>query len=102
MELRHHLKMTFEGKQNWPPHWMGPYSSTNPLPRGEVGILKEVYTKAANTIGESRCYLVIEHQDREYFASLRCDDRYFLVEVCRALQGYVGALISDVGSVDIP
>jgi hypothetical protein len=102
MELRHHPKMTFYGKRIWPPHWVGPYSSTNPLPRGEVGILRQVYAKPANVVGESRCYLVIEHQDQEYFASLRCDEPQFLLEICTTLQSYVGTLISDIGSVDIP
>jgi hypothetical protein len=101
MELRNHPKMTFEGKPNWPPHWIGPYSENHPLPRGEVGVLREVYSKPANIIGRPRCYLVIEYEGQEYFASLLFDDLEFLENLCIVLQWYIDTPISNIGSLDI-
>lgn len=103
MELRNHPKMRFEGKPNWPPHWLGSYSHDHPLPRGEIGVLREVYSKPANSIIiRPRCYLVIDHEGREYFASLLFDDLGFLETVCRLLQRYIGTPISSIGSLVIP
>jgi len=103
MELRRHPKMTFQGNPNWPPHWVGPYSRDDPLPRGEIGVLTEVYSRPANsTFDRPRCYIVMEHEWQQYFASLLFDDLTFLEVVCTMLQGYIGTPISTIGGLDIP
>ena len=101
MELRKHPKMTFQGKPTWPPQWFGPHGPGHPLPQGEVGTLKEVCLKSLTATGPQHCYIVVEHESREYFASLSFDDPQFLNEICRTLQKFTGLPISRIGSLDI-
>ena len=102
MELRNHPKMRRCGSPNWPPEWAGTYSNENPLPYGEVGTLKRVEPKSANSLLPTRCHLVMEYRGQEYVTTLYFDDLDFYQGVCKALQAFVGQPISAIGSLDIP
>jgi hypothetical protein len=101
MELRKHPKMTFQGKPSWPPQWFGPHGPGHPLPEGEVGTLKEVYSKPLTANGSPHCYLIMEYDGKEYYASLLSDDPLFRDEICETLRGFIGVWISRIGSLDI-
>jgi hypothetical protein len=100
MELRHHPKMIWQGRPNWPPQWNGPHGPHNPLPQGEVGVLKGVEKSAVSPVGAC-CLLVMAHHDQEYFGSLSFDDEAFVNELCAILNGQIGSAISAIGSLDI-
>ena len=66
MKLRNHAKMTWQGRPNWPPQWSGPYGPENPLPKGEVGVLKGVETRVGSFVGGC-CPLVMHYNDQDYY-----------------------------------
>jgi hypothetical protein len=101
MELRNHPKMTWQGRPNWPPQWNGPHGPGNPLPQGEVGVLKALEKSAASPVGAC-CLLVMAHHDQEYFGSLSFDDAEFFNQLCTILNGQIGSAISAIGNLDIP
>jgi hypothetical protein len=99
MELRKHPKMTWGGRPNWPPRWNGPYGPNNPLPEGEVGILVKVETGAAKTV--FHCFLVMRHNDQDYYGSMFFDDGIFFTRLLDTLRRHIGSPISEIGSLDI-
>jgi hypothetical protein len=100
MELRNHPKMKWQGSPNWPPQWNGPHGPDNPLPNGEVGVLKSVEKSVVSPVGAC-CLLVIGYNDQDYFASLSLDDRQFSNKLCAILSSQIGSLISAIGNLDI-
>jgi hypothetical protein len=100
MELRNHAKMTWQGRPNWPPQWSGPYGPENPLPKGEVGVLKGVETRVGSLVGAC-CLLVMHYNDQDCFASLCFDEETFLQKICAIFNGHIGSSISAIGSLDI-
>lgn len=100
MEVRKHPKMTWQGSPNWPPHWSGPYGPDNPLPQGEVGVLRSVENSTVNAVAAC-CLLTVTHNDQEYFGTLSFDDEAFFHQFCDILKGHIGEPISAIGSLDI-
>jgi hypothetical protein len=101
MELRHHPRMTYQGRCNWPPEWKGPYGPRNPLPHGEVGVLVRVDT-VSTILGVPHCVLVIQWNDEEYFGSLYFEDEAFMQRVVIVLRDRINRPISEIGSIDMP
>ena len=99
MELRNHPKMTWRGRPNWPPKWNGPYGPNNPLPEGETGILVKVETGAAKKV--PHCFLVMRHNDQDYYGSMFFDDGTFLLQLLETLRKHIGSPFSEIGSLDI-
>src|SRR5918994_7954297 len=97
MELRKHPKMTWQGRPNWPPHWSGPYGPDNPLPEGEVGVLRAV----EKDVVAPSCVLTVAHNDQQYLGTLRFDDEEFCNQISAILMGHIGEPISAIGSLDI-
>ena len=54
-----HALLTHQSSRSWPPAWLycGGFDSTHP--RGEVGILKNVFVSSVKP--STRCYLIMEH-----------------------------------------
>jgi hypothetical protein len=92
--------MTWQGNRNWPPHWSGPHGPNNPLPQGEVGVLKAVEKSAVSPPGPC-CVLTVAHGDQDYFGSLSFDDEDFSKHIFDILTSHIGEPISAVGSLDI-
>jgi hypothetical protein len=101
MELRNHPAMIWQGRRNWPPKWTGPHNFENPLPEGEVGVLRRVETTDPSLIAP-HCILVIRYGSEDYLGSVFFDDEEFLQKICSVLNDHIGLSISEIGSLDIP
>src|SRR5688572_3476290 len=90
----------WRGHSNWPPVWNGPHGPGNPLPQGDVGVLKEVQPGAATLVG-TRCLLVMTHNEQDYFGTLVFEDEESHKRICAVFTENIGSAISAIGSVDI-
>lgn len=93
--------MTYLGRDNWPPEWVGPYGTNNPLPRGEAGILVRV-ERVPNILRTPHCVLVIQCNGQEYFGCLYFDEEDFSQEIICFFQSCLGRPIAEIGSIDLP
>ena len=66
MLLRDHPLLTYQSIRSWPPAWLYCRGFDNTHPRGEVGILKNVFVSSVHP--PTRCYLIMEHAGGEYMA----------------------------------
>jgi hypothetical protein len=98
MQLREHPLMSYRGIPNWPPVWSRGYFDQAKTVHGEVGILKGIVTHEALP---NRCYLAIDHEEREYVGSLLFDDAAFCSQVAHLLEFYRGCSIKEIGDVDL-
>ena len=99
MKLRDHPSMSRRGVRNWPPEWKATRRSKDKLPKGEVGILKEVFMT-----DNSDCELLmtIEFEGQRYFGGLEFEDPWFCSQVYNLLQHHFGRTIEDVGDLELP
>lgn len=99
MKLREHPLMQYHGMSNWPPVWT-PRAGSAPERhlKGEIGVLKQVECDVKTT---RKCYLVIEHEDREYMGTLLFDDAMFGWLVSVNLRKHIGKPIKEIGDLDL-
>lgn len=97
MQLRYHPLMSFEGKPNWPPPWLGSSDSTKTL-SGEIGVLKHV---VKDIITENRCFLMIEYDDVGYVGVLKFNDAAFCAHISTLFEQYIGYTIQQIGDLDL-
>ena len=95
MQLRVHPLMSFEGKPNWPPLWVGSTDSTTIT--GEIGVLKHVISDVTS---DKRCFLMIEHDGKGYVGILKFNDVAFCSLVCKLFDRYIGRSIKEIGDLD--
>jgi hypothetical protein len=98
MELRSHPLMTYRGINNWPPSWTWRGGEENIRPKGEVGILRDVFLSRVEP--QSRLFLIIEHEQQEYMGCLLFNDRTFCGQICELLKAHCGRTIAEIGSLD--
>jgi hypothetical protein len=99
MELRSHLRMSFQGVKNWPPSWTSTSGSLTTLPAGEIGVLEQV---KASSIDSGTCFIMMSHDGNYYIGRLTFDDQEFCRQVCDLLKNHYGRLLVDIGALDIP
>ncbi len=102
MELRKHPCMTFLGRSNWPPAWTGPFGPSNPLPRGEVGVLIRVLDSAPSILNSPHCFVVIQWNQQEYVGSLHFDAEDAMREIVILFRNHLGRPIAEIGSLNVP
>jgi hypothetical protein len=95
MQLRDHPLMVFEGKPNWPPLWIA--STDAATLAGEIGVLKDVISDITS---QRRCFLMIEHDGKNYVGTLKFDDAAFCSLISRLFNRYVGRTIREIGDLD--
>ncbi len=95
MQLRDHPPMSFNGKPNWPPLWVGSTDSTTIA--GEIGVLKHV---VSDVTSDKRCFLMMEHEGKGYVGILKFNDVAFCSLVCGLLNRYTGHSIKEIGDLD--
>ena len=100
VELRKHPKMKWKGRSNWPPAWIGPHGSDQPLPKGEVGTLLRVECASQN-VNFPCCYLYIQWKGQDYVGSLYFDDPSLMEKLCEILKRYIEHEVSDIGNLEI-
>ena len=91
--------MGYHGVKNWPPIWTWRGDGEDARPRGEVGILNDVFL--SNVEPRSRIYLIMEHEGAEYIGCLLFEDSGFCKQMCELLNRYRGSTIAEIGSLDV-
>jgi hypothetical protein len=99
MLLRDHPLLTYQSIRSWPPAWLYCRGFDNTYPRGEVGILKNVFVSSVHP--STRCYLIMEHAGGEYMGDLSISDVAFCVQIYAMLRRHCGKTIREIGDIDI-
>lgn len=98
MRLRDHPLMKYRGVPNWPPIWVESRSKNNSRVKGEIGTLKYVYS---NPEFSTRCFLLIEHQNKAYVGTLLFSDKVFGKQVSVLLRRNLNKSIKEIGDIDV-
>jgi hypothetical protein len=98
MELRHHPLMNCGSIKNWPPAWAQAMKDGGKTAEGEIGILKYALTDRRIS---NKCFLVIEHGNERYNATLSFTDAKFFLLVTHVLKNHVGRTIKEIGDLDL-
>jgi hypothetical protein len=99
MLLRDHPLMTYQNSRSWPPVWLYCRGFDDTHPRGEVGILKNVFVSSVKP--STRCFLVMEHAGAEYMGDLSISDAAFCSEIYAVLLRHCGKTIQEIGDIDL-
>jgi hypothetical protein len=99
MQLRYHPLMTRKsGVKTWPPLWTTTRQDESDKPDGEIGTLEQVMM---HDLLRDKIFLFIEFQNLRYMGFMSFDDEKFCAEVYNLLKSKVGALIKEVGDIDL-
>jgi len=80
--------------------WRGsPKENQNKNPRGEIGILKEVFLSKVDP--KAKIFLIIEHENEEYIGCLIFSDSTFCRQIYDLLNECVGYSITFIGDLDV-
>ena len=99
MLLRDHPLLTYQSSRSWPPAWLYCRGFDNTHPRGEVGILKNVFVSSFHP--STRCYLIMEHAGGEYMGDLSISDVAFCMQIYAVLLRYCGKTMQEIGDIDL-
>jgi hypothetical protein len=99
MLLRDHPLMSYQNNRSWPPVWLYCRGFDDTYPRGEVGILKNVFVSSVKP--STRCFLVMEHAGAEYMGDLSISDAAFCSEIYAVLLRHCGKTIQEIGDIDL-
>jgi hypothetical protein len=99
MLLRDHPLLTYWNGRSWPPAWLWCGGFNNTYPRGEVGILKNVFVSSVKP--STRCFLIMEHAGAEYMGDLVIRDAAFCMQIYEFLLLHRGKTIQEIGDIDI-
>ena len=91
--------MTYQNSSSWPPVWLYCRGFDDTHPRGEVGILKNVFVSSVKP--STRCFLVMEHAGAEYMGDLSISDAAFCSEIYAVLLRHCGKTIQEIGDIDL-
>lgn len=98
--------MTYRGVHTWPPVWTLIRGKDKQLPRGEVGVLKEIKFNSVPPSGNAdehsynRIFLLIDHDDRSYIGCLMLEDYAFCQQLAALLGQQCGRPIEEIGGLD--
>jgi hypothetical protein len=98
MELRNHPLMSYRGINSWPPVWTWRGGREHIRPRGEVGVLRDVFL--SNVVPRSRIFLIMADNGEEYMGCVLCSDYTFSGQVYQLLKDHCGQTIAEIGSLD--
>ena len=85
--------------------WTG--TGDNKFPRGEVGLLKEVYISIVDPNQPdsqrpyNRIYLFMEYRDSRYLGCLILDDPAFSRQLGKILSEQCGKTLKEIGEIDL-
>src|SRR5713226_5169476 len=99
MKLRDHPLMSYKGLCSWPPVWIHPTDSLNPITvKGEVGILMAV---RMHDLRSRRIFLHIKYDGALYLGCLFLDDSAFHQQMFHFLVNCIGMSIKEIGNEDL-
>lgn len=90
--------MSYRGMSNWPPVWTWRGGRENINPKGEVGVLRDVFL--SNIVPRSRLFLIMEYEKQEYMGCLLFNDYTFCGQVYHVLKAHCGDTIVEIGHLD--
>ena len=99
MLLRNHPLFTYRNSRSWPPSWLWCGGFDNTHPRGEVGILKNVFPSRVRP--STSCFLIMEHAGAEYMGELAISDAAFCMEIYAVLVRNCGNTIQEIADIDL-
>ena len=99
MLLRDHPLFTYRNSRSWPPSWLWCGGFDNTHPRGEVGILKNVFPSRVRP--STGCFLIMEHAGAEYMGELAISDAAFCMEIYAVLLRNCGNTIQEIADIDL-
>ena len=99
MQLRDHPLMIYHGIRNWPPAWTWRSGQDNAKPRGEIGILRDLFLSDIEP--RTHLYLIVEHEGSEYMGCVMFEDSAFCRQIYQLLKDCCGRRIFDLGSLDV-
>ena len=99
MKLRDHPLMSCKGVSSWPPKWLWGGAGRYVLARGEVGVLKDAMLYSIEPY--EKCFLIMEHEGRQYIGTLMLGDSSFCREIHTLLIEHRGKTIREIGEIDL-
>jgi hypothetical protein len=99
MELRDHPMMNYRGLTNWPPIWTWRGGGESTHPKGEVGILRDVFLSRVEP--NLRIFLIMGYEDQEYIGCLLFGDATVCEQIYDVLKDQCGRTLAEVGSLDL-
>ena len=98
MLLRDYPLLRYQNSRSWPPVWLwcGGFDDTHP--RGEVGILKNVFVSSVKP--STSCFLIMEHAGAEYMGDF-VSDAAFCLEIYAVLLRNCGKTLQEIGDIDL-
>jgi hypothetical protein len=98
MELRNHPGMSYRGLPNWPPVWTRAKTGLVKTTKGEVGVLKYVYS---NDRLSNKCFLVVDYEKELYVGTLIFGDMALCRQMSSILKSHLGKPIKEIGDLDL-
>jgi hypothetical protein len=98
MELRYHPLMSYHGLNNWPPVWTWRGGQEDIRPKGEIGVLRDVFLSRVEP--NLRLFLIMEHEKEEYMGCLLFNDWTFCGQIYELLKAHCGSSIAEIGTLD--
>ena len=99
MKLRDHPLLSCKGVSSWPPKWLWGGGGRYVLARGEVGVLKDAMLSSIEPY--EKCFLIMEHEGRQYIGTLMLGDSSFSREIYTHLIKNRGKTIREIGEIDL-
>ena len=99
MKLRDHPLLSCKGVSSWPPKWLWGGGRRYVLARGEVGVLKDAMLSSIEPY--EKCFLIMEHERRQYIGTLLVGDSVFCREIYTVLIEQRGKPIREIGEIDL-
>ena len=99
MLLRDHPLFNHRRVPSWPPTWTWVAGTDNKQPKGEIGILRDVYRSKIEPA--DRCFLYMDSDGASYIGCLLIDDTAFCRQIVEVLLANRNKMIADIGSLDL-
>lgn len=99
--LRDHPKLRYHGVPTWPPNWGGTYKGHDPIPQGEIGILRNVEKIEANSFYPDHLFLTVEYNGNSYTGGLWIEDSEFFEKFFDFLKKSIGKKTEEIGKMEI-
>jgi hypothetical protein len=97
MKLRYHPSLSYNGIRSWPPLWRSAKApQNNQTIRGEIGVLQYAHA----TPHTRQCYLVMEHDKKQYVSCVFCSDAQFCTKLGTVLALKQNRTMAEIGDLE--
>ena len=99
VHLQNHPLMVFRGYSVWPPIWVDHTGTSESIPSGEVGVLRQVRCYPDNP---RRIFLTMEYEGKDYTGCLLMEYEFSCESIVKLLEGCTGLTMEAIGSLEMP